>query len=186
MGKVRNNRLFLSNVRRILEANDKGEFRTNGSYLGQYYFFLTKTYNAGGMFPERVKYLERIGFFDRVDPASRLKEDRDQKFRDQVQGLRDYLILHNFEYPPTSLNSCADTLFCTRKEQQKVAGFINSCRSRLYNLSSPCLRANYHILNKHRVDLLNEMNFVWNPVEDQPWAYINNGRTKVAEVVSEF
>ena len=175
-----------SNVKRILEANDKGEFRSSDGYLGNYFTNMLVYYSSGRMFPERVKYLERIGFFDRVDPASRYQEDNEKKFRDQVQGLRDYLILHDFEYPPVDVDSCNGTEYCTREEHRKVSNFINVCRRRLYNLSDPRLGTNYHIFNKHRVDLLNEMNFVWNPVEDQPWAYIANGRVKVAEVVSEF
>ena len=109
VGKSRNNRLFHSNVKRILEANDKGEFRSSDGYLGKYFTNMLVDYSSGRMFPERVKYLERIGFFDRVDPASRLKEDNEKKFRDQVQGLRDYLILHDFEYPPVGVDSCTGT-----------------------------------------------------------------------------
>jgi hypothetical protein len=90
-------------------------------------------------------------------PASRYNEDNEQKFRDQLQGLRDYLIL----------NRKQRSLFYSLTENKEY---------------SPT----FIIEKKHRIEALNAMNFVWNPVQDQPWAYKNNGITKIADVVSEF
>ena len=185
-GKTRNNRLFLSNVREVLELNEKGELGTqrNGGFFARFYWDTLYAYNDGSMFPERVKYLESINFFNRVDPASRYNEEREQLFREQLQGLCDYLTLHDFVYPPGK-DACLGTKFCTAKEQKKVTNFIQRQRRLFYSLTVKEVSSTYHIENKHRIEALNAMNFVWCARDEQPWAYKSNGH-KIADIVSEF
>ena len=187
-------------LRRLIAADDKDseslwtskKYQTDPELRYLYGWANTQKwmYKKGILFPDRARELERISFFSRFDRRKTQINTYEKAFDAQVRGLRSYLILADYEYPP-DFKRCPGLFdndgneIVSAAEQKKVATFIADSRTKLFG-SSKAIVGKLVDKERRKAKLL-AINFLYNPQEQCEWACEQVGGAWVyGKLVSRF